>query len=302
MLVVGAGPAGLECARALGLRGYTVHLVEARAELGGRVALESALPGLAAWDRVRDYRQVQIAKMKHVEVHTGSELSAQDVLDYGAETVVLATGSRWRSDGVAYTNTHPIAGCDGHKIFTPDDVMNSRELEGPNVIFDDDHYYMGSVIAEKLRAAGHEVTIVTPLMELSRWTEYTLEMERIMSRALSMGIELITNHNIANIGDNSIEIYNVYHDEIRQHLGYQSLVLATSRLPNDALYRELSAAPEKLEEAGITTLARIGDCVAAGTIQHAVYEGHRFARELDAGAVADVPYKVEQVRLERATA
>ena len=302
VLIVGAGPAGLECARALGLRGYTVHLVEARDEVGGRVTRESALPGLAAWGRVRDYRVAQIAKMKNVEVVTGAALSAQDVLDYGAETVVLATGAHWRSDGVSYTNTHPIPGCEGKKVFTADDVMKGREFEGPVVVFDDDHYYMGGVIAEKLRAAGHEVTIVTSLMELSRWTENTLEMEKIMSQVLSMGIELITDHNIAHIGDNSIEIYNVYHEESRRHLGYQSLVMATSRLPDDALYRELSAAPEKLEEAGITSLTRIGDCIATSTIQHAVYEGHRFARELDAGAIADVPYKLEHVRLERASA
>ena len=300
VLVVGAGPAGLECARALGQRGYTVHLVEARPEVGGRVALESELPGLAAWGRVRDYRVGQIEKMKNVEVHTGSSLSAQDVLDYGAETVIIATGSHWRGDGVAYTNAHPIPGCDGRRVFTPDDVMSGKALEGPVVVFDDDHFYMGGVIAEKLRAAGHEVTIVTPLMELSRWTENTLELEKIMSQVLSMGIELITDHNIAQIGDNSIEIYNVYHDVRRQHLSYQSLVLATSRLPNDALYRELAAAPEKLEKAGIKRLERIGDCVAASTIQHAVYEGHRFARELDAGAIADVPYKLEYVRLESA--
>ena len=302
VLIVGAGPAGLECARALGQRGYTVHLVEAEPEVGGRVVRESALPGLAAWGRVRDYRVGQIANMKNVEVHTGTRLSAQDVLDYGAETVVIATGSQWRGDGVAYTNAHPISGSDGKKVFTPDDVMGDAALEGPVVVFDDDHYYMGGLIAEKLRAAGHEVTIVTPLMELSRWTEYTLEMEKIMSRVLSMGIELITDHNIAHIGDNSIEIYNVYHDGKRQHLSYQSLVLATSRLPNDALYRELAAEPEKLEAAGVKTLQRVGDCVAAGTIQHAVYEGHRFARELDAGAIADVPYKVEYIRLESAVA
>ena len=302
VLVVGAGPAGLECALALGQRGYTVHLVEAQPDVGGRVTRESALPGLAAWGRVRDYRVGQIDKLKNVEVHTGSALSAQDVLDYGAETVIIATGSHWRGDGVAYTNAHPIPGCDGRKVFTPDDVMSGKALEGPVVVFDDDHYYMGGVIAEKLRAAGHEVTIVTPLMELSRWTENTLELEKIMSQVLSMGIELITDHNIAQIGDNSIEIYNVYHDVKRQHLGYHSLVLATSRLPNDALYRELAAAPEKLEKAGIKRLERIGDCVAAGTIQHAVYEGHRFARELDAGAAADVPYKLEHVRLESAVA
>ena len=141
-----------------------MHLVEARDEVGGRVTFESSLPGLAEWARVRDYRQTQIAKMKNVEVHTGSALAAQDVLDYGAETVVIATGASWRRDGVAYTNAHAIPGCDGNRVYTPDDIMNGKKLEGPIVIFDDDHYYIGGVIAEKMRAEGHEVTIVTPLM------------------------------------------------------------------------------------------------------------------------------------------
>ena len=56
VLVVGGGPAGLECAMTLGKRGYRVMLAEARRELGGRVALESRLPGLSSWGRVRDYR------------------------------------------------------------------------------------------------------------------------------------------------------------------------------------------------------------------------------------------------------
>ena len=303
VLIVGAGPAGLECARALGLRGYDVHLCEARDDVGGRVTFESGLPGLAEWARVRDYRKGQIDKMKNVEVHTGAELSAQDVLDYGAEVVVIATGASWRRDGVAYANGHAIPGCDGKRVYTPDDIRNGKKLEGPVIVFDDDHYYIGGVIAEQLRAEGHEVTIVTPLMELSRWTEYTLEVEKIQSQILSQGIKLIKDHNIVSIGDNSIEIANVYHSETRENLSYQSLVLATSRVPNDTLYQELAADPAKLETAGIVKLARIGDMVAAGTIQHAVYEGHRFARELDSKEDAgDLPYKIEQVRLESAAA
>jgi dimethylamine/trimethylamine dehydrogenase len=302
VLIVGAGPAGLECARALGRRGYTVHLVDSSPEVGGRVNFESSLPSLSTWGRVRDYRKGQIAKMKNVEVHTGVTLSAQDVLDYGAEVVVIATGSHWRRDGMSYSNAHPISGWDGKRVYTPDDIMNGKELDGPVVVFDDDHYYMGGVIAEKLRAAGNEVTIVTPLMELSRWTEYTLEMEKIMNRILSMGIEIVANHNIVSIGDNSIEIANVYHDERRQNLGYQSLVLTTSREPNDALYQELAADPDKLKEAGITKLSRVGDCVGPSTLQFAVFDGHRFAQELDAEPTSDVPYKIEQVRLERAIA
>ena len=297
VLVVGAGPAGLECARALGQRGYNVHLAEARAEVGGRVALESALPGLAAWGRVRDYRQIQIGKMKNVEVHAGAELDAEAILDYGAEIVVLATGAKWRRDGVSYTNAHAIPGFDSDRVFTPDDIMNGASVEGPVVVFDDDHYYIGGVIAEKLRAQGHEVTIVTPLMELSRWTEYTLEMPIITSHVLSKGIDIISDHNIARIGEEGLDLYNVYHDQKRRQISCRSVVLVGSRRPNDQLYKQLSADPDKLKAAGITRLLRAGDCVAASTIQHAVYDGHRVARELDGPALADVPYKVEMVRL-----
>src|ERR1700692_732669 len=96
VLVVGAGPAGLECARALGQRGYRVHLAEAGEELGGRVSSESQLPGLSAWARVRDYRVNQLRKMRHVEMLRGSRVTADDMIEFGATRVVLATGARWR--------------------------------------------------------------------------------------------------------------------------------------------------------------------------------------------------------------
>ena len=63
VLIVGGGPSGLEAAVALGKRGYDVTLAEARRKLGGRVTLESELPGLRQWDRVRDWRLNQISKL-----------------------------------------------------------------------------------------------------------------------------------------------------------------------------------------------------------------------------------------------
>jgi dimethylamine/trimethylamine dehydrogenase len=99
VLVVGAGPTGLEAARALGQRGYTVMLAEATRELGGRVSAESKLPGLAEWARVRDYRVGQLGKLHNVEIFRESELGLDDILAVGVDHVAIATGAKWRRDG-----------------------------------------------------------------------------------------------------------------------------------------------------------------------------------------------------------
>ena len=75
VLVVGAGPTGLECALALGKRGYWVVLAEAGREPGGRVAREARLPGLSEWARVRDYRVGQLHKLPNVEIYRASRLA-----------------------------------------------------------------------------------------------------------------------------------------------------------------------------------------------------------------------------------
>ena len=81
VLIVGGGPAGLECARTLGERGHEVSLAEARRELGGRLLAESRLPGLATWIRVRDWRLGQIRKRNNVALYPESPMTAEDVLE-----------------------------------------------------------------------------------------------------------------------------------------------------------------------------------------------------------------------------
>ncbi len=126
VLVVGGGPAGLECARALGQRGYQVTLTESERKLGGRVIREAELPGLREWRRVADWRLTQIDKLANVDVYPGSEMSAADVFDSGFRDVIVATGCTWRRDGIGRTLRFAVPGWEGKQVYTPDDLMNGN--------------------------------------------------------------------------------------------------------------------------------------------------------------------------------
>ena len=105
VLVVGAGPTGLELTRALGQRGYEVALADAGTRVGGRLIHDAALPGLATWMRVADHRMLQIQKMTNVNLYLDSRLSASQVLEFGFNRVFIATGARWRKDGLPQHRT-----------------------------------------------------------------------------------------------------------------------------------------------------------------------------------------------------
>jgi len=296
ILVVGAGPAGLECAMTLGKRGYPVRLVEAERVLGGRVAAESRLPGLGAWGRVPAHRLQQIEKLPHVELFRQSPLTAEEIRALGAAHVVIATGARWRKDGVGRRNRKPIIGWERASVFTPEDVMAENALADPVVIFDDDDYYLGGVLAEKLRRAGHRVCLVTPASLVSAWTVFTLEQEKIQQQLIELDVEILANRNLQAVMADEVELACVFTDR-RTRIDAASVVMVTARLPVDALYHELVADPVALEAVGIRTVTRIGDCLAPGMIAHAVYSGHRFAREFEEPLSSDLQFRTEPVML-----
>ncbi len=274
ILIVGAGPAGLEAARALGQRGYRVILTEAGRDFGGRVVRESALHGLAEWRRVVDWRVTQIEKLPTVFPYLGSPMSAADVIESGARDIIIATGATWRRDGIGRARQTPIT---GHNIFTPDDLMNGKLPTGSVVLYDDDHYYMGGVLAELLAQNGCHVTLVTPAATISAWTEYTLEQSRIYKRLLSLGVTLLPHHVLASSHPEAVTVHHAI-TSAEQTLPADALVLVTERIPNDALYCELlpSLANGKLD-----SLRIIGDAEAPNIIAQAIFSGHLAAREFD---------------------
>ena len=291
VLVVGAGPAGLEAARVLGQRGYQVMLAEATRDLGGRVTREATLPGLGEWARVRDYRTQQLAAMNNVEIFRESELSADDVLAVGADHVAIATGAAWRADGVGrhHPRAIPLA-----QAFTPDDIMAGRLPSGPTVVFDDDHYYMASVIAERLRMAGISVTLVTSADTVSAWGENTYERQRSQQRLMALGVDIVTAHTLESFDASEASIICQYSGRERR-LAAEAVVTVTARSPNDGLYHALRQHIEDGTEGAPKSVVRIGDCEAPAIIAAAVYAGHRYARELDTAVDPDNPLRHDRV-------
>ncbi len=271
ILVVGAGPAGLEAARALGQRGYQVTVADAASEAGGRVAKECRLPGLSAWGRVRDWRMLQLAKLPNVSLYLESAMTAETIAELGADHVLLATGSEWRRDGTGRHFTIAFDIAETADVLTPDDIMAGKRPRARDVtIYDDDHYYMGGVMAELLRREDFAVKLVTPAPVASAHTKASLEQRAIQARLLKLGVRIVANMAVCAIAEDHVNLACAFTgEESRQAAG--SVILVTARNPVDTLSPALG-------QAGIAA-SRAGDCFGPSTIAAAVHSGRRFAED-----------------------
>jgi dimethylamine/trimethylamine dehydrogenase len=268
VLVIGGGPAGLEAALTLARRGLEVSLAEATESFGGRLLREATLPGLATWMRVRDWRLHMLGKLSNVELFPASRMDTADVSEFGADHVVLATGSAWRRDGVGVYAIRPL---DLPGALTPDDVFAGAKVEGPVVVYDDEHYFMGGALAEKLALAGHEVHYVTTASVASSWTVMTNEQDFLQARLIEAGILIHPLKALTSQGNGEVRLACVYTGR-EETLPCGTLVLCTGRVPETALWDDLAAQ-------GVAA-TRIGDCLAPSSIADAVHSAHRFARLL----------------------
>jgi dimethylamine/trimethylamine dehydrogenase len=296
VLVVGAGPAGLECARVLGERGmHRVHLVDRGRELGGHLQWVSQLPGLGQWHRVIDYRKIQLGKLRNVEVILNTALTWEEVAEYGAELVVVATGSHWATDGVDPTTHEPIPGAEASLpyVFTPEQVMAApADVPGNDVVvYDTDGYFMGVGIAERLASQGKRVALITPLATVAPYTEYTGEASFIYRKLYALGVQMLTDRTLTRVSGEGVQLEHHYDGVGEVDVAADATVLVTQRHSDDALYRQLIANPERLEAEGIDGVYRVGDCLVPRLIKDSIFDGHRLAREIDSDDPAQpLPY------------
>ena len=303
VLVVGAGPAGMECARVLGERGmHTVHLVDAGPEPGGHLRWLTKLPGLGQWSRVVSYRQTQLGKLRNVDFIPNTRLEPADVVEYGADLVVVATGSRWAPDGVGPITRDGLDGADASLpgILTPEQIMvEDKEVPGDRVVIvDEDGYHVAASLADRLSADGKQVTILTHLSEVAPYTNLTLESTFLRRKLHAQGVRLVPSMIPTRCAPDGVRAYYEYASPDEEELfAADACVLVTQRSSDTTLYRALvdDVGPEALEAEGIAAVFRMGDCVAPRIVAECVFDGHRLGREIDAADPAmPLPYRRER--------
>jgi dimethylamine/trimethylamine dehydrogenase len=289
----------MECAMVLGKRDMSaVHLVEGAREIGGCVnwitklghsdgkenLFRGTARGLGEWGRIVNYRQIQLDKLKNVEVHLRSRLSTEDVLEYGAEIVIVATGCHFATDGLNAATHEPIPGADTSLDWqlTPDQVVAGTKQIGKRVlVLENEAYFMGASVAQKLAGEGHEVQLLTQAGDIASYMEYTLEapmLHRDLHR-LNVGIHPYTM--VERIEPGVCHAYNVWNPAHKKQFEVDSVVLCTARISDNELYRELKANPDRLAQEGIEAVYVIGDASAPRMIVDSIFDGHRLAREID---------------------
>ena len=276
VLIVGGGPSGLEAALTLGRRGFQVALAEKRRDFGGRLLYETALPGMGTWMRVADYRLGQLRQMTNVALYPESDLTAQDVLDFRADHVVVATGARWLT-ALCGANELPVAPVSGPRIYTPDDLATGVVPEGPVAVFDFDNYYLGTAVAEGLAAKGCAVTYITTGGTASAWAFMTNEQPHIYQALARRGIAVRTSEIVTGFDGAVLSLAQIF-SGVPQQIAARSLVIVGQRAGGSELHHALQSAD--LTGTGIKSLHLTGDANAPGAIAHAIYQAHKTAQAL----------------------
>ena len=175
-------------------------------------------------------------------------------------------------------------------VYTPEQIL--LEGKGPLgsdvVVYDTDGAFVGAAVAEALAGSGHHVHMVTPHSLVSPLSDDTMDGLYLRPALRECGISCMTGTTLSAVAGDHVrcETAGEFID-----LPADATVLVTYRQSEDKLYRQLRSRPEDLEANGIRAVHRAGDCVAPRILLDTVFDGHRLAREFDAGETPEVPLR-----------
>jgi 2,4-dienoyl-CoA reductase-like NADH-dependent reductase (Old Yellow Enzyme family)/NADPH-dependent 2,4-dienoyl-CoA reductase/sulfur reductase-like enzyme len=268
LVVVGAGPAGLEAARVAAARGHEVTVLERMSWIGGGVARWSRLPGREGMSSLPTYFDGQLTDLG-VDVRTGVDADAQAVLELEPEVVIIATGSQYERTGTSGFVPQPVPGWERDHVVTPERLIDGDvAMAGKVVVLDEEGYHTGSGVAELAAQAGAEVEFVT--RHAVAGANLGVAIPYIGRRLATVGVTVRPATYVREIGDRSVTLYHVAGGDDWIVDNVDMVVLATMRSAIDRLAEALSGS--------VRYVYVVGDALAPRSLREATYEGHRFAR------------------------
>ncbi|HIA56687.1 MAG TPA: oxidoreductase, partial [Candidatus Lambdaproteobacteria bacterium] len=268
VLVVGGGPAGLEVARVSAERGHKVTLAEAGDRLGGQFRLAGMQPRRGQIIDLLDWYARQLSQLD-VEVRLNAFLDADEIIEFAADTTVLATGSYPTDTGFqkAIPHVEKLPGIELGGVFSAEDVMARRARPGKRVILlDEGGNWKGCGTAWKLAEDGHEVTLVTPDPLVGKELQRTAADYPLRQRLAKLGVNFILESAITRWSKEGAEVF-CFLDGNTQFIEADSLVFATPNIAEDSLTYDLQGS-------GLNVL-NIGDSAGPRQVPFVIYEGRR---------------------------
>ncbi len=263
VIVVGAGPAGMEAARIAALRGHEVVLMDRNRRMGGQIALAMKTPDRSSFEEIVLWFERQLPK-HGVEIRLGTEATVETVLAANPDEIVLATGSTaWLPE---------IEGTDRSHVFTARGVLSGANAVGESVLVVDTlGRAEAATTADYLAVRGHRVELLTGLETVAPFMPSPTR-HHLLEKLMKAGVVLTTHTALWEIEAASAEAYNTVTWEPRTISGFDSIVFGSGGKADTGLYRELSALHGSVHA--------IGDCFQPRDIEVAVVDGHRVARSL----------------------
>jgi dimethylamine/trimethylamine dehydrogenase len=194
----------------------------------------------------------------------------------------------------------PIPGADAGlpHVLTPDQIMvEKKAIPGDRLlVYDCEGYFMGATIAEKMAREGHRVVLVTPFAGVGPAMDFTGENLFLLPQLHRLGVQVLAGHLVKEIRPGAVLGFSTIAPEAPVEWRVDDVILVTSRVPDDSIYRDLTRTPATLEKRGIEAAYRIGDCFAPRLyVADAVFDGHRLGREIDTQNPAEpLPYLRER--------